>query len=67
MRSERPIYVTARPREAERRLMGCTGKVRFESFSVANKAARRHSSVGRREPYRCSFCNGFHLGRRLGK
>lgn len=42
----------------------CTGKVRFEDFSMADKAANRKTK--RRpavaKPYKCEHCNGWHLG-----
>jgi len=37
----------------------CTGKVRFESAVVANKAARRRKN---RVAYRCNRCGAFHVG-----
>lgn len=37
----------------------CEGKVRFESFEVANKARGRRKG---RSVYLCRSCHGFHVG-----
>lgn len=46
-----PSYRFADPR--------CTGKVRFESAVVANRAAKRRKH---RTAYRCHLCGCFHVG-----
>jgi hypothetical protein len=43
----------------------CRGKLRFETFSAAQKAAKRsrHGRGDRTdEAYHCKFCSGFHVG-----
>lgn len=46
---------------------GCDGKVTFESFSEAEKQAKR---TGRRRnaricPYHCLFCHKYHVGNKV--
>lgn len=41
---------------------GCEGKVRFTTWKIAEKAAKRKKG---RHPYRCNFCKGIHVGRSL--
>lgn len=42
----------------------CLGKVRFESMGRAQKAARAywHSFGQKMNGYKCSFCDGYHIG-----
>ena len=44
--------------------VGCTGKVRFETFGEANRAARRARRQSDRavKAYACRECHGFHVG-----
>ena len=46
------------------RISQCTGKVKFDTFTMAEQVAsrktRRHEM--RPKPYRCRFCGGFHIG-----
>lgn len=55
-----------RSRHLSARAAGCEGKVRYHSYidaqSVADRIAER-SHRRRVHPYRCRFCNGFHIGR----
>jgi hypothetical protein len=46
-----PTYRFANPQ--------CTGKVRFESAVIANRAAKRKKH---RAAYRCELCGCFHVG-----
>lgn len=49
---------------------GCTGKVRFDSPSLAADVAKKRKGYGpgtkgdrrTRESYRCAACGGWHLG-----
>ena len=43
---------------------GCTGKIRFETFAGANRAARRARRKNDRavKAYACRECHGFHVG-----
>lgn len=46
----------------------CDGKIRFTSFTRAQKVAhrqakRRHAKF---QPYACGFCGGFHVGSGIG-
>lgn len=42
---------------------GCAGKERFATFTLADQVAKRGTRQRmRRQPYRCSLCQGFHLG-----
>lgn len=46
-------------------ITGCTGKIRFQSFFIARKSARKLNQRSRgahTEPYHCAHCNGFHVG-----
>lgn len=43
-------------------LIGCLGKVRFESARLASEIAKARHVHGRREAYRCDSCGGWHLG-----
>lgn len=54
----------------------CVGKIPFSSFYAADKAARnaikrdsnrqgKHYKGTKLEPYRCKFCDSWHLGHRL--
>lgn len=56
----------------ERRLVSCTGKLRYDSgaaAALAKKKMRRHGSGGKRRDrqdtdiYHCDYCGGWHLGR----
>lgn len=40
---------------------GCVGKERFGSARLAHDIARKRPR-GNRQPYRCDFCAGWHLG-----
>ena len=41
----------------------CEGKVSFASAHLAHQAAKRTEwRGGKREVYRCAFCNQFHVG-----
>ena len=44
----------------------CTGKHRYDSAAQAQAAIaglhRRKGYQGFMQPYRCSFCNGYHFG-----
>lgn len=45
----------------------CTGKVRFDSFSLAdrvNQDRRKGKGSVKRSAYHCAYCLGWHLGRR---
>lgn len=52
------------PRDQEARIASCDGKDRFTSYRIAkriaDRQAKRHN--GPCEPYRCRFCNTFHVG-----
>lgn len=39
----------------------CTGKERFDTYSLASIAAKRKRG---REVYHCDDCRGFHIGHR---
>lgn len=46
----------------------CTGKVDYKSAETACKAARRMSGrarTGKLEAYRCTYCQGWHIGHAL--
>lgn len=47
------------------RVTSCTGKVRFDSFALAERArtrpSKRRGAVAR-SVYHCKLCNGYHLG-----
>lgn len=51
---------------AQRELVFCRGKLRFSSFTKANKAARRtmrsKSRDGAYNAYHCRNCQGYHVG-----
>lgn len=41
----------------------CKAKVAFETYALANEVAwdrRKHSAV--RQPYRCPYCDKYHVG-----
>ena len=44
----------------------CSGKVRFESFAIADAVAARgrHRKTRTRSAYACGHCSGFHIGNR---
>lgn len=46
------------------RKKSCLGKIRFESMGRANKACRayKHRFGQKMNPYKCSFCDGYHIG-----
>lgn len=47
----------------------CDGKRRFDSYGLAARLAkrsRRHHDTNR-DVYRCTHCNGFHIGSIIGK
>ena len=52
-------------KRAQRR-KACTGKVRYETSDAARDGLRslirNKGYQGLMTPYRCSFCNGFHIG-----
>ena len=52
-----------------RRLSGCQGKERFQTFTlaqeVAHKVSRRRSA--RVNAYHCPICSGFHVGSTVRK
>jgi len=46
-------------------IIGCTGKIRFQSFFIARTSARKlnqRSKGAHVEAYHCTHCNGFHVG-----
>ena len=47
----------------------CEGKVRFQTFAGADRAARRSRRKGDHplNPYSCHECRGFHVGGTTGK
>lgn len=46
-------------------LYSCLGKVAFDTPSVALAVNRRRTREGKRnQPYRCTLCGKWHLGRR---
>ena len=51
--------------------VSCTGKIRFETFAGANRAARRALRKGRDgralAAYACRECHGFHVGSHTGR
>lgn len=47
-------------------IISCSGKVRFDTWALANDAASRRRDQ-RREAYHCQFCNGFHIGTKLAR
>lgn len=50
-------------RPANTRETQCAGKTRFISFTAANIiAGKPRKERMAREPYRCRFCGGWHLG-----
>lgn len=55
-----------RPTDAQFIHAACHGKLRFETYRAAQKAAKRsrHAHRGDRhdEPYHCRYCGGFHVG-----
>jgi hypothetical protein len=55
-------------RSQVKRISGCEGKARFETFSMAEQTAHRQAQhkEGRFVAYACSFCGGFHVGTKLG-
>lgn len=43
----------------------CTGKVQFASLKIANEVANRKNrsdSKRRAKPYKCKYCDTYHLG-----
>lgn len=46
------------------RAIGCEGKERFDSYTLANRVlvARNRNRRLNRSPYHCQFCKGWHLG-----
>lgn len=54
---------------AVRRLSGCDGKQRFETYSLAEQMAHRQARRKKRKfmPYACHFCAGFHVGTTFGE
>jgi hypothetical protein len=52
-----------------RRVAGCEGKIRFNTFSrakaTAKKSAQRHE--GKYTAYPCRLCGGFHIGSHIGR
>lgn len=49
--------------------MHCDGKQRYASFRLAtgNALRSRRNDKTRRSAYRCTHCNGWHLGSKFGK
>lgn len=44
-------------------IVGCDGKVRFESYQLAHSVVQRRARKKfRRQAYRCCHCGGWHLG-----
>lgn len=56
------------PEEVASRASQCDGKQRFDTFSQAERVAKRKRSdnVKGRQAYRCQHCHGFHIGSRSG-
>ena len=52
-----------------KRISGCEGKARFETFSIAEEMAHRQAQRhdAKFVPYPCTFCGGFHVGTTLGE
>lgn len=49
-------------------LYSCLGKVAFESAGVARAVNQRRAKHGKKnQPYRCTLCGKWHLGRRNPK
>ena len=46
----------------DHRLMACTGKVRFDSYTQADRVRGRRSVGIARNVYHCKLCNGYHVG-----
>jgi hypothetical protein len=49
---------------------GCDGKKRFASYSLAmqiHKRSKARRNTPGRHVYHCEFCQGWHLGRLVGK
>ncbi len=50
----------------DKRMSQCVGKVRFETYQLARDAAeKRHihkRTRRRRDAYKCTYCDGFHIG-----
>lgn len=57
------------PRRNIRRISGCEGKERFDTFSLAEQTAHRQAQrrKGKFVAYVCNFCAGFHVGTTLGE
>lgn len=51
------------------RLASCVGKVRFETYALAQSVAHRSSQNqgGKRAAYRCPLCHGYHCGEPMQK
>lgn len=45
----------------------CVGKELFATYGAAEKIAARGRRHDNRHPYRCSACNGFHIGSQVGR
>ena len=52
-----------------KRMSGCEGKERFDSFSLAETMAHRQAQRRKQKfmAYACNFCAGFHVGTTLGE
>jgi len=52
-----------------KRMSGCEGKERFDSFSLAETMAHRQAQRRKTKfvAYPCNFCAGFHVGTTLGE
>ena len=52
-----------------KRVSGCDGKERFNSFSLAEETAHRQAQRRKQKftAYPCNFCAGFHVGTTLGE
>lgn len=61
-----PLNLAAVPEKREPEI-ACFGKARLETWAQAEKMARRmnRAKTTGLKPYRCPFCEGWHVGRVL--